>query len=111
VRGSVFYLYHYLSVSCGNLRSLIASSCTIFHSAQYIVSASSCFLVNILLHNVCVLGDRQEDPVPNFYDVVRLSQHWPSGSTLMWAVVDSGDVTFFAFHPVTLPTDVDVAGM
>ena len=49
--------------------------------------------------------------MPSFYDVVRLSQHCPSSSTLMWAVVDSGDVTFFAFHPVTLPTDVDVARM
>jgi len=57
----------------------------------------------------CVLIDRQEDAVPDMRDIVRLSRRCAAGSTLMWAVVDSGDVTFFAFHPVTLPADVDVA--
>jgi len=56
---------------------------------------------------MCVV--RQEDPVANIYDIVRLSRSCPAGCTLMWAVVDSGDVTFFAFHSVNLPTDVDVA--
>ena len=55
--------------------------------------------------------DRQEDAVPNLCDVVRLSRQCPGGTTLMWAVVDCGDVTFFAFHPVTLPTDDDIAKM
>lgn len=58
---------------------------------------------------VCLCVARQEDAVPDIRDIVQLSRRCPAGSTLMWAVVDSGDVTFFAFHPVTLPADVDVA--
>ena len=59
----------------------------------------------------CLCIRRQEDPVPDFCDIIRLSQGCPTGSTLMWAVVDSGDVTFFAFHPVSLPVDADIANM
>jgi len=58
-----------------------------------------------------VLFGRQDDAVPGIDDIVRLSHRCPAGATLMWAVVDSGDITFMAFHRVTLPTDVDVAKM
>jgi len=55
-----------------------------------------------------VLIVRQEDAVPGVDDIVRLSRRCPARSTLMSAVVDAGDVTFFALHRVTLPTDADV---
>jgi len=58
-----------------------------------------------------LLADRQEDRVPSMSDIVRLSRQCTPASTLMWAIVDAGDVTFVAFHPVTLPTDADVAQM
>lgn len=60
---------------------------------------------------VCLCIARQEDAVPDIHDIVGLSRGCPAHTTLMWAVVDSGDVTFIAFHPVTLPADDDVVKM
>jgi tRNA-splicing endonuclease subunit Sen54 len=52
---------------------------------------------------------RQDEPMPGANDIVRLSQHCGDGTTLMFAVVDTGDITFYSFNPVTLSVDSDVA--
>lgn len=55
--------------------------------------------------SVCLCVNGQEVRSPSFVDLCRSLRECPRGATLMWAVVDNGDVAFYSFNGVDLPRD------
>ena len=52
-----------------------------------------------------VFSDRHDDRFVTLADMVEARRLSPDGVPVQWAVVDNGDVTFYSFHGVDIPTD------
>ena len=61
------------------------------------------YYLNIIIKLFLVYIFSQEDSTPNLATIVELSNQCPQGATLMYAVVDNGNVSFYSFNAVNLP--------
>ncbi|KAL3876800.1 hypothetical protein ACJMK2_034594 [Sinanodonta woodiana] len=57
-------------------------------------------------HRICVV--RSIDPPPSISEVSALYGYLDDDIPIHWAVVDNGEIAFYEFSPISLPTDITV---
>ena len=60
---------------------------------------------DILPYFSLIFPSRQDEPPVRLADMVQAARLSPDGVPVQWAIVDNGDITFYTFPGVDLPTD------